>query len=229
MNTINKSMTNFFIHYIIDNSNTSLYDKRQSLFPERRNVIIEDFQDDFYLIPSIREIKNLSDALKADSNYIHLSNTHIGNLKNLADRVHQEGKKVSVNIELIHGFNLDRNSAQFLKQIFHVDVVMVSNPLWVNYLKRLKLYTIQRVILMDSLALENSMRIVAETSCNAVELRPALYGIQFIDKLRRERPDLTFFLAGFIDSPEIIKQAHALHFKGVTLSDKALWDSSKTK
>lgn len=198
-------------------------------FPERRNAIIADFQDDFYQIPSIREIKNLSDALKADSLYIHLSNTHIGNLKNLVDRIHQGGKKASVNIELIHGFNLDRNSAPFLKQIFHVDAVMVSNPLWVNYLKRLKLYIIQRVILIDSLALENSMRVVAETSCDAVELRPAAYGIQFIDKFRRERPDLTFFLAGFINSPEIIEQARELQFKGVTLSNKALWYSSKTK
>lgn len=106
---------------------------------------------------------------------------------------------------------------------------MVSNPLYVNYLKKLKLYTIQRVILIDSLALENSMRIISETSCDAVELRPAAYGIQFIDKLRRERPDLTFFLAGFINSPEIIQRAQELHFKGVTLSDKALWYSSKTK
>ncbi len=165
----------------------------------------------------------------SNSPYIHLSNTHIGNLKSLIDRVHQAGKRASVNVELIGGFNLDRNGAQFLKQMFHADVVMVSNPLLVKSLKKLGLYTILRVILIDSLSLENSARIISETSCDAVELRPAIYGMEYINKLRQARPDLDFFLAGFIHSDKIIEQARGLRFKGVTLSDKFLWGPSKTK
>ena len=201
----------------------------QNSSTERGNGTIAEFQDRFYLIPSVREIRDLSTALASGSPYIHLSNTHIGNLKNLTERVHQAGKKASVNIELIGGFNLDRNGARFLKQIFHADVVMVSNPLLVKSLKKLGLYTILRVILIDSLALENSVRMISETSCDAVELRPALYGMEYIDKLRQARPDLAFFLAGFIHSSKIIEQARSLRFKGVTLSDKCLWGPSKTK
>ena len=111
-----------------------------------------------------------------------------------------------MNVELIGGFNLDRNGAQFLKQMFHADVVMVSNPLLVKSLKKLGLYTILRVILIDSLSLENSARIISETSCDAVELRPAIYGMEYINKLRQARPDLDFFLAGFIHSDKIIER-----------------------
>ncbi len=105
----------------------------------------------------------------------------------MVDAVHQAGKKTVVNVELIGGFNLDRDGARFLKQIFHVDVVIVSNPMWTNYLKGLNLFVIQRIMLMDSLALENSLRIVSETSCDAVELRPSVYGIKYISRLRQTR------------------------------------------
>lgn len=175
------------------------------------------------MIPSIREIKDLTYALNTDLSYVLLSNTHIGNLKALVDRVHRAGKKAIVTVELIRGFNLDKNGAQFLKQIFHVDAVIVSNPLLVHYLRKLGLYTILRIVLMDSLALENSIRIVSETPCNAVELRPAIYGLKFANMLCNERRDLAFFLAGFIRSQKTIKQAQQMGFKGVTLSDRSLW------
>ncbi len=146
----------------------------------------------------------------------------------MVDAVHQAGKKTVVNVELIGGFNLDRDGARFLKQIFHVDVVIVSNPMWTNYLKGLNLFVIQRIMLMDSLALENSLRIVSETSCDAVELRPSVYGIKYISRLRQTRADIAYFLAGFINTQKIIDEARLLQFKAVTLSNNKLW-SYKTK
>lgn len=127
-----------------------------------------------------------------------------------------------VTVELIRGFNLDKDGAQFLKQMFHVDAVILQNPLWTRFLKKLGIYTVLRVILMDSLSLDNSIRIVSETSCDAVEVRPAIYGLKFIDKLRKQRPDLDYFLGGFINSQETIKQAQQMGFKGVTLSNKSI-------
>ncbi len=45
------------------------------------------------VIPSVKDLKYLSDALKSPHKYIALTNAHIGNLKNLVDLCHQANKK----------------------------------------------------------------------------------------------------------------------------------------
>lgn len=45
------------------------------------------------VIPSVKDLKYLSDALKSPHKYIVLTNAHIGNLKNLVDLCHQSNKK----------------------------------------------------------------------------------------------------------------------------------------
>ncbi|MFD1347839.1 glycerol-3-phosphate responsive antiterminator [Oceanobacillus caeni] len=57
----------------------------------------------FHIIPSILNLKQLEYALKLDNEYILLSETHIGNLKNLVKLCHQSGKKVIVNMDLVGG------------------------------------------------------------------------------------------------------------------------------
>ena len=145
----------------------------------------------------------------------------------MVDEVHKSGKKVIVNSELIGGLNLDKHGVKFLKQIFNVDVVIVSSPLRTKYMKDLDIYTIQRIVLIDSLSLETALKLVSESSCDAVEIRPAFYGMKYIDEFRKIK-DIPFFLAGFVSSREMIEEAKRLKFKGITCSKETLW-SYKTK
>lgn len=176
------------------------------------------------MIPSVRNLKDLSYASTINTPYINLSYAHIGNLRALTDAVHSVNKKAVVNVELIGGFSLDKDGVKFLKQIFHVDVVIVSSLTRTNIIKAMGLLTIHRIMLMDSLSLENAERVVAETNCDAIELRPSAYGIKYLDRLQSKKTDLPFFLAGFIDSRQTIDQAKQLGFRGVSLSDKNLWN-----
>lgn len=181
----------------------------------------------FIIIPSIRMIKDLSHALTFNNEYILLSESHIGNLKSLVDMCHKANKKVVVNAELIGGLNLDKIGINLLKKLYHVDIVICASTAKLNMIKSVGLQTIHRVTLMDSKSFDNSLKALADSKCDAIEVRPGVYGLKFINKIKQAR-DVPMFLGGFIEDVEMIDKAKEAGFVGITTSCKDLW-TIKTK
>lgn len=177
----------------------------------------------FHIIPSIRKIRYLANALETNNEYILLSEIHIGNLKEMTEVCHQAGKKVIVNLDLIDGFQADTVGIKLLKQLFKVDAIMGRGSSKMNIAKSVGLTTIQRVILEDTIALESSIKFINESKSDMIELRPGLYGLKFLEDFKKVR-DVPFILSGFVDQPELVKEAKKLGFFGVTTSYKELWN-----
>ncbi|WP_080872633.1 glycerol-3-phosphate responsive antiterminator [Oceanobacillus timonensis] len=180
-------------------------------------------ESEFHIIPSIVDLKQLSLALKLDLEYILLSDTHIGNLKSLVEICHQSNKKVIVNIDLVGGLNPDNVGIKLLKQQFKVDVVIGRGTSKINLAKSVGLTTVQHIILEDSLSLKSSLKFIEDSKTDMVELRPAYYGIKYIDKFKEIR-DVPYILSGFLDSKEMIEQAKESGFYGATTSASELWN-----
>lgn len=183
---------------------------------------IAAFDKDFYVIPSVRRLKSLDLALQMQSPYVLLPNVHIGNLRAFSDLIHKAEKRMMVNADLVRGLSQDKDGIRFLSQMFKVDVVIVANTMRTAILREAGVYTIHRIALIDSLSLDNSLRTVADTTCDAVEIRPAFYGMEYIEKFRQVK-DIPYFIAGFIDTAKMIDDARALGFKGITTSKESLW------
>lgn len=181
----------------------------------------------FLIIPSVRMNKNMSYALSLNNDYILLSESHIGNLKLLVDMCHKANKKAIVNAELIGGLNLDRIGINLLKQLYKVDGVIGANTPKINMMKDIGLMTIQRVTLMDSKSFDTSLKLISNSKCDAIEIRPCIYGLKFSNEIKKIK-NVPLLLGGFIDDEDMIYKAKKAGFKGVTTSCKSLW-SIKTK
>jgi len=184
---------------------------------------VSQLNSKFSIIPSVRHIRWFDKAIKLDTPYILLSYAHIGNLKELVRIAKKAGKKVIVNAELVGGLNTDSQGIRFLKQIYGVDIVIVPNALRVNQMKNAGLCTMLRLNLIDSLSLETSLNLYETTGCDAVELRPAYYGIKYVNKFREVRDNIPLYLAGFIEEKEMVNRAKKLGFFGATTSAVDLW------
>ena len=139
-------------------------------------------KNSFYVIPSVRQLKDLKYALSLkNTQYILLSQVHIGNLQHLTTMCHQAGKKVIVNLDLIGGLGTDKVAMKFLKQLFHVDIVVATNTSKINILRGSGIDVIQRVTLMDSLSLESGTNAMKDTRCSTIELRPGIYALEYFD------------------------------------------------
>jgi Glycerol-3-phosphate responsive antiterminator (mRNA-binding) len=181
----------------------------------------------FLIIPSVRMNKDLAYALTLDNPYVLLSETHIGNLKSLTDMCHKANKQVIVNVELIGGLNLDKIGINLLKQLYKVDGVIGSSTSKINMLKDIGLKTIQRITLMDSKSFDTSLKSITDSKCDAIEIRPCIYGLKFGEKIKKVK-NVPLLLGGFIDDVDMIHKVKEAGFAGVTTSCKSLWNM-KTK
>ncbi len=179
-------------------------------------------ENDFQIIPSVRDLRHLSQALTLPGDNILLSGAHIGNLRQLVAKCHQSGKKVVVNHELIAGLGSDKMAFQMLKQMYNVDAIISSNINKIHLMKNLELKTVYRITLMDSMSVDNAIKILSDAKINAVELRPYYHAIEFLPKLR-EAWDGDYYAAGFVNTEERIIQCKEAGFKGVMTSTKELW------
>eukprot|EP00130_Batrachochytrium_dendrobatidis_P008493 XP_006683368.1 hypothetical protein BATDEDRAFT_93132 [Batrachochytrium dendrobatidis JAM81] len=153
----------------------------------------------FHIIPSVRELKNLSYALSLDLKYIYLSDVHIA------------------------GLNTDSVGIKLLKQLFKVDIVIGRGFSKINMAKSAGLNTIQRIILEDTIALDTSLKLLNQSKSDMIELRPGLYGLKFLEEYKKER-NTPYILSGFVDSKAILQEAKKLGFSAITTSSKDLWN-----
>ncbi len=182
------------------------------------------FEDDaFHVIPSVRNIKYLDYALKLNEEWVLLSSIHIGNLKETVLRCHKAGKKVLVNHEIVGGLGTDKMSFKLLKQLYAVDGVMGSGSSKLAVLKKEGLQIIRRIALIDSLAIEQTLKSLQDVKCDAIELRPGYYAIKYLDKFQKLYP-CCYVAGGFVDTEKMVDEIYQSGFSGVMTSCKKLWD-----
>ncbi len=176
----------------------------------------------FHVIPSVRDMRYLNQALKNREEWLLLSNIHIGNLKSVTAVCHKAGKKVMVNHELIGGLGADRMACQMLKNHYQVDAVMGSSNRKLAMMSKEGLITIRRIALIDSLAVDQLFSTLGDTHCNMIELRPAYYAIRTLERFQKEHPGC-YMAAGFIDTEEMLENVKKAGFSGAMTSCVSLW------
>ncbi len=178
---------------------------------------------DFIVVPSVKDPRYVKDALKCSGDYLLLSGAHIGNLKQLSSICHQSGKKVLVNHELVGGLGGDKTAFKMLKKMYEVDGIMASSVTKINMIRNMDVEIIYRIPLIDSISVDSAIRLLGETRCDAIELRPYFHGIEFLP-LFREKFQGKIFLAGFVNSLERLEEAKRVGFDGVMTSTRSLWN-----
>lgn len=182
------------------------------------------FQDDkFHIVPSVRSIKNLDQALKGREEWILLSGIHIGNLRECTAQCHRAGKKVIVNHEIVGGLGLDKTAFQMLKRMFQVDAVMGSGAAKLNMIYKEDLRAIWRVPLIDSLAVDQVFKGMKEVRCDMIELRPAYYALKYLEQFQKLYP-CEYVAGGFVDSVDMLEAVCQAGFSGVMTSCIELWN-----
>jgi glycerol uptake operon antiterminator len=179
--------------------------------------------DNFSIIPSIRKMKEFEFSLKSKSKYILLSEIHIGNLKSLVDKCHENNKLVMVNIELIGGFSADRIGLKLLKDFYKVDIIISANAMKINMGKSLGFETIQRFFLIDSRSFDSTLKSLQTTKNDAIEILPGPMAPEFI-KIIKSIGNVPMIAGGFINTREMVEKIYESGFSGITSSNTELWN-----
>ncbi len=175
------------------------------------------------IIPSVRRLKDLELAVQGRSDFVLLSEVHIGNLEPLATRCTQAGKKVLVQADLIGGFKADRDGVKLLRNMFHVDGVLSQSAHVVSAAKKAKLLAVQRVFILDSRSLDRSLTALGESRPDGIEVLPGSLASRYFDLFDQWGESAALIAGGMVRTSEEAEELFDLGYEAITSSTTDLW------
>lgn len=93
---------------------------------------------------------------------------------NIVERLHQAGKTVIVHVDLIEGISGKEAAIEYIKDVVKADGIISTKPTLIRKARELSLYTILRLFVLDSMALENVKQQALTAKPDVIELLPGL-------------------------------------------------------
>lgn len=175
------------------------------------------------ILPAIRDLKDLDKVANSNYEYVVLLNTHIGQLKSLVKMLHDHDKKVLLHADLVQGLKSDEYAAQFLCRDIRPEGLISTRKNVLITAKKAKLITIQRLFLLDSIALESSYNMLDSIQPDLIEVLPGV--IPHIIKEIFDKTNVPIIAGGLIRTIDEVNAAIEAGAVAVTTSNRELWQS----
>ncbi len=175
------------------------------------------------VIPSVRFLPLLEQALKASSPYMLLTNTHIGNLGELARLCQRNDKQVLVHADLIGGFRPDRDGLRLLRNMFGVHGVFTQSAQVVSIAQKLGIKVIYRLFMVDSRFMDTGLRSLSDIHPDGIEILPAAIAGRIADQVLPLAQGVPKIAGGFITTQVEAKQLFDAGYQAITTSEPRLW------
>lgn len=174
------------------------------------------------IFPAARSVKEFERLVESEFDVIILLNSHIGQLKGLIQLAKGAGKKVFMHADLVQGLKNDEYAAQFLCQDIRPEGIISTRKNVVLTAKKNKIVAIQRLFLLDTIALESSYKLLQTTQPDYIEVLPGVMPHIISEVYQKTR--IPIIAGGLIREKEEVKRALEAGAVGVTTSRQDLWD-----
>lgn len=177
--------------------------------------------EDSPIIAAINDIKQIDDAIKSPCKIVFLLAGDILNIKEIVDTLRANNKLVYVHVDLIGGFSKDIIALKYISNNIKPDGIITTKSNLVKAAKELKLFTIQRLFLLDSLALVSGINSIKSIRPDAVEILPGIMP-KIIEEIGEETR-IPIIAGGLIrDKNDVIQSINA-GAVGISTSNKGVW------
>lgn len=173
------------------------------------------------ILPAARNVKDLEEMFESNYTYIVILNSHIGQLKSLIQLAKSKKKKILLHADLVQGLRNDEYAAQFLCQDIKPAGLISTRKNVVLTAKKHNLISVQRLFLLDSIALESSYKLLETTKPNFIEVLPGV--MPHIIKEVYSKTGIPIVAGGLIREKLEVKEALEAGASAVTTSRRELW------
>lgn len=126
------------------------------------------------VVAAIKGNNGLERCLESESKVIFILYGDVISIADIVARVKQAGKVAMVHIDLIDGLSAHEVSIDFIVKSTDADGIISTKPTMVRYAKSKGLLTIQRFFMLDSIALLNIQKQIAQDSADMIEILPGV-------------------------------------------------------
>ncbi|WP_407271267.1 glycerol-3-phosphate responsive antiterminator [Radiobacillus sp. PE A8.2] len=173
------------------------------------------------IIPSFRDMKQFEKLLESEFNYIVLIDSHINQLEMIMNMAKAKEKKVIIHADFVNGLSNDLYGAEYLSQRIKPTGVISTKPNFISSVKKNGVLAIQRMFLIDSIAIKKSYRQIEKSNPDYVEVLPGIVP-EILTEVKQALP-CPIIAGGLIRS--VVDVENALHAGAVAISttDQEIW------
>ncbi|HLR60856.1 MAG TPA: glycerol-3-phosphate responsive antiterminator [Lentibacillus sp.] len=173
------------------------------------------------IIPAIRNMKDFEKALDSDHSAIVFLETRLAQLKSLIEYSRRADKRVLVHFDLIQGLKTDEYGMEFLVRHIKPDGIISTRGKIIKLAKKHELLAIQRMFLLDSMAVEHNLKLIEQFQPDCIELLPGL--IPDIIQQVNERTGVPVIAGGLVRNQIEVSSALDAGAVAVSTSNTELW------
>lgn len=177
------------------------------------------------IIPAAKTISQADKAFASPFEYIVLLEIHLSQLMPIKREAVRQGKKLIIHADLVHGLKTDNFAADFLCNEIKPDGIISTRSNMILKAKQNGIIAIQRVFLIDTIALEKSYSLIEKTAPDYIELLPGVIP-SMIDEVYK-RTNIPVITGGLIRTKDEVREAISSGAVAVTTSNRELWESLK--
>ncbi|GAB6169600.1 glycerol-3-phosphate responsive antiterminator [Clostridium carnis] len=183
---------------------------------------IRELLEENPIIAAVKNEKELSLALKSESQVIFVLFGDILNVKEISNKITNSNKVGIVHIDLIEGIGNKEVSVKYLKKMTSFDGIISTKSPVVKIANSLGFIAIQRVFVFDTLSLQNAKKHLVNT-CDAIEILPGI-----IPKVIKELSEFSckpIVSGGLIETKEEVIMALKSGATCVSTTKQGIWNS----
>ncbi|WP_461204310.1 glycerol-3-phosphate responsive antiterminator [Clostridium sp. DL1XJH146] len=175
------------------------------------------------VIAAIRNNDDLKKVIETDINIVFVLYGNIMELKGVCTLLKRRHKKVFIHIDLIEGLKADEVGIRFIKTYIKPDGIITTKARKIRYAKSQKLFTIQRIFIVDSLSIKTGVHSIIEDSPDAIEVLPGIASI-IIEELEK-KIHIPIIAGGFIKTKEDVLDSIYAGAISVSTTKRDLWNT----
>lgn len=135
---------------------------------------IREKLEDCPVIAAVKDEEGLKACMETDCGIVFILYGDIMNIADIVEQVKSRNKLAMVHMDLIAGLGSKEVSVDFIHKATRADGIISTKPALIRRAKELKLYTVMRFFVIDSMAIENIHRQCEQARPDCIEVLPGV-------------------------------------------------------
>lgn len=130
--------------------------------------------EDCPVVAAAKNQEQLARCIESQSDVVFFLFGDLASIETHIDKVKDAGKLAVVHLDLINGLGNKESAADFIKKYTRADGIISTRPQTIRHANSLGLFTVLRLFMLDSLALDNVGKQISGAEPDMIELLPGL-------------------------------------------------------
>lgn len=173
------------------------------------------------IIAAVKDMDGLNRCFESDSRIIFILFGDICNIADIIRTIKEHGRLAIVHMDLINGLSQKEVSVDYLKNNTQADGIISTKVALIKRAKELKLFTVFRFFVIDSMAFENIKKQVAAVEPDFVEILPGVMP-KVIKRISSQIP-VPVIAGGLIADKEDVMSVLSAGAMSISTTNQAVW------